>query len=156
MTTIFQTKRVLAPILLVLGLSAMDAAIAEDGLSHALITRAAKIAKATGTTITLTKETTTVRVSGKNKKVNKWAKKSVVTVPGEKKAKKVKAKKVKKTKASRSKASRKVASKTSRKIPTLDNVAPALNSSPTKSYQPSVAPRTPGLDNFPADNSGFY
>jgi hypothetical protein len=52
--------------------------MADQQITDAEILRVAKIAKATGTNITIIKETTTVKVYGNNKKTNKKVKKTVL------------------------------------------------------------------------------
>lgn len=67
--------------LLVLTLTGFTyAAIADDIVTDDQIRRVAKIAKATGTTITIVKERVTVTVSGGSKKIKRSTKKSVLNV----------------------------------------------------------------------------
>lgn len=61
-------------------LSVNYSAVADNQITDAQILRIAKIAKATGTDIRIVKETTTVTVFGRYKKVNKKVKRTVMNL----------------------------------------------------------------------------
>jgi hypothetical protein len=70
---------VIRTLLIIIGLFIFNSVNAAPGdLSEAQILRVAKIARKTGTTITVVRITTTVKVHGKSKKINKKVKKVVM------------------------------------------------------------------------------
>lgn len=84
----FPRNGLLIQILLILSLASFNySAIADGDISEAEIMRVAKIAKATGTDITVIRVTTTVKVYGSNKKTNKQVKKRVLKFMKQKKTK---------------------------------------------------------------------
>lgn len=75
----FPKNALLIRILLIISFASFNySAIADGDISESEIMRVAKIAKATGTNITVVRVTTTVKVYGSNKKTNKKVKRTVL------------------------------------------------------------------------------
>jgi hypothetical protein len=148
--TFFQIKQLVRKISLIIGLTAFSyVAVAGSHITDAQILRAAKIARDTGTTITITKETTTVKVSGNNKKAAKKFKKSVIKLPKQKKSKWTKSKPLTWRRA--------VPRRAPILAPTLENSPPRLENAPTTQNNQGAGAgtlRTPVLETV--DTTGFY